>query len=52
LIIYKNMNSFISNTAKDYDIDYETVERYYNWYFEEGTFYEKLEEFIKNRISC
>ena len=38
---------FISQTAKDYDMKYEDVERIYNYY--PDTFYEKLEEFIADR---
>ena len=43
------MKPFIVQTAKDYDMEYSEVERFYNLYFESGMFYEKLEEFIKDR---
>jgi len=43
------MNPFILQTAKDYCLDYETVNRIYNQYFNSGLFYEKLEEIITLR---
>lgn len=43
-----NKNSVIEQTAKDYDMDYEDVERIFNQYHPKK-FYDKLEEFIKNR---
>ena len=43
------VNPFIANTAKDYDISYEEVEVYYNRYGSTATFYEKLEEHLKQR---
>ncbi len=47
----KDLNPFIYNTAKDYAMDYQTVERYYNRYPDSSEFYEKLEEFIQERAS-
>ena len=47
LVIGKN--NFIENTAKDYDMSYYKVESIYNRWSDEGLFYEKLEEFIKQR---
>jgi len=47
------MNSFIDQTAKDYDMQYHEVERIYKIFYGTGLFYEKLEEFItirKNKI--
>lgn len=43
------MNSFIAQTAKDYDMSYEEVERIHTMY--KDNFYEKLEEQIKHRSS-
>ena len=43
------VNPFIANTAKDYDMSYESVEVYYNRYGSTSTLYEKLEEHIKQR---
>jgi hypothetical protein len=43
------VNPFIANTAKDYDMSYESVEVYYNRYGSTAMFYEKLEEHIKQR---
>lgn len=47
------MNSFIQNTANDYDMSYSDVEFYYDKYFDDDSniFYEKLEEFIKDRAN-
>lgn len=47
--VLANVNSFIANTAKDYDMSYESVEVYYNRYGSTNEFYEKLEEHIKTR---
>lgn len=44
-----NVNPFIANTAKDYDVNYELVEVYHNRYGSTNLFYEKLEEHIKTR---
>lgn len=43
------INPFIANTAKDYDMNYKTVEAYYNMYGNTSKLYEKLEEYIKQR---
>jgi hypothetical protein len=43
------VNPFIANTAKDYDMSYESVEVYYNRYGSTPMFYEKLEEHLKQR---
>lgn len=44
------MSNFIENTAKDYDMDIETVESLYHKYSPDyRLFYEKLEEYIKER---
>lgn len=43
------INSFIANTAKDYNMSYEAVEVYYNRYGSTAMFYEKLEQHIKQR---
>lgn len=40
-------NSFIAQTAKDYDMDYEVVAEIKKFY--PDRFYEKLEEYIKER---
>lgn len=45
----KTMESFIENTARDYDMDVETVRKFYERHYEEGLFYEKLEEYIEQR---
>jgi uncharacterized short protein YbdD (DUF466 family) len=45
----KNQDPFIAQTAKDYDMSYEDVERIKNKF--PDNFYEKLEEFIKERSS-
>lgn len=37
-------NSFLAQTARDYDLDYETVETIYNR--DPENFYEKLEEHL------
>jgi hypothetical protein len=42
-----NVNPFISQTAYDYDMSYESVEYIYNNFKE--NFYEKLEDYIKQR---
>ena len=47
--VLANVNPFIANTAKDYDMSYESVEVYYNRYGSTNEFYEKLEEHIKTR---
>ena len=39
--------AFIMQTARDYDMDYETVRLFKKLYSD--NFYEKLEEYIKNR---
>lgn len=44
-----NKNPFIFQTALDYDMPYDQVERMYKLYPEK--FYEKLEEYIKQRAS-
>lgn len=41
--------AIIESTARDYDMDIEDVEYIYDNYYDE--YYEKLEEFIKNRSS-
>lgn len=45
--VLATVNPFISNTAKDYDMSYESVEVYYNRYGSTPQFYEKLEEHLK-----
>jgi len=42
-------NGFIQQTADDYDMPYSEVERIYNKWNDKGLFYEKLEEYIKER---
>lgn len=44
-------NGFIEQTANDYDMSYSEVERIYNKWHSEGLFYEKLEEYIKERAN-
>jgi len=48
----QEQNPFIASTAKDYNMDYLEVARIYQHY--PDTFYEKLEEIIKDRkaIKC
>jgi len=41
--------NFISQTARDYNMFYSEVERIYNKYYSDGLFYDKLEEYIKDR---
>jgi len=43
--------SFITRTARDYDMKYHEVERIYNLYYDIDImkFYSRLEEFIKMR---
>lgn len=43
-------NSFIEQTANDYDLSYDEVEYIYNLWYDKGLFYEKLEEYIKEKI--
>lgn len=43
------METFILNTALDYDIDVDIVRRIYNQHYANGKFYEKLEEYIEQR---
>ena len=43
----KKRNAFIATTAKDYVLDYETVADIYRMWYDEGLFYEKLEELIE-----
>ena len=43
------IEAFLKQTACDYDMDVSQVRYIYERYFEEGLFYEKLEEFIKDR---
>ena len=43
--------NFISQTAKDYGMYYSEVERIYNKYYSKGLFYDKLEEYIKDRFN-
>lgn len=47
-----NQYSFIANTARDYDMSYESVEVYYNRYGSTQIFYDKLEEHIEQRSKC
>ncbi len=42
-------NGFIAQTASDYDMPYSEVEHIYNKWNAKGLFYEKLEEYIKER---
>ena len=42
-------NGFIEQTAKDYSMLYSEVESIYNKWNDKGLFYEKLEEYIKER---
>ena len=41
------MDEFIAQTAKDYDVEYEVVDRYYKVWLSD--FYTKLEEYIAQR---
>lgn len=43
------MNQFIEKTSKDYSVPYSEVQRIYNQWEAKGLFYEKLEEYIKDR---
>lgn len=40
---------FIEQTAEDYDMPYDEVKRIYDKWRDKGRFYEKLEEYIKER---
>jgi len=42
-------SGFIQQTAEDYDMSYSEAEYIYKHYYESGEFYEKLEEYIKER---
>jgi hypothetical protein len=42
-------NGFIKQTASDYDMEYCEVEWIYSKWKDKGLFYEKLEEYIKDR---
>lgn len=42
-------NNFIQQTADDYDMPYSEVEHIYNRWNDKGLFYEKLEEYLKER---
>lgn len=44
-----DINPFILQTSKDYDITYEAVEVYYEKHGNTQLFYEKLEEHLENR---
>jgi hypothetical protein len=44
---YISRKSFIEQTAKDYDLDYDVVNHIYVLYWPER-FYKKLEEIIEN----
>jgi len=44
-----NKCPFLLQTARDYDMEYHDVERIYKFWNDEGLFYDKLEEFIKDR---
>lgn len=43
--------SFIQQTANDYDLTYLTVKEYYDNYFQQSSklFYEKLEEHLETK---
>ena len=43
--------NFILQTASDYDIPQQIVEEYHKRYFDNGTFYEKLECYLNERAS-
>ena len=43
-------NEFIQQTANDYDIPYIEVKCIYNKWNDKGLFYEKMEEYIKERV--
>ena len=45
----KEINSYLAQTADDYDMPYHEVERIHTLFPDE--FYEKLEEYIKNRAN-
>jgi hypothetical protein len=42
-------NRFIEQTANDYDMPYSEVEWIYKKWNDKGLFYQKLEEYIKER---
>ena len=42
---------FLEQTAQDYNISYTVVENYYYRYYHTGEFYDKLEEYIKDRAN-
>ena len=44
-----SIDNFLRQTARDYDMSYNDVLRIYNKWYSDGVFYEKLEEFIKDR---
>lgn len=43
----KDNKGFIQQTANDYDMDFDLVERIYNLWWDKGQFYDKLEEELK-----
>ena len=43
------IEAFLKQTAYDYDMDVSQVRYIYERYFEKELFYDKLEEFIKDR---
>lgn len=45
------MSAFIIQTAQDYDLPVHVVETIWNNWEGTGLFYDKLEEYIKNRAS-
>lgn len=49
--VARNMRriSTVLNAAKDYDIDVDIVQKFYDRHNEEGLFFEKLEEYIEQR---
>ena len=44
-------NGFVKQTALDYDMAEFQVRIIYDNYYDDGLFYEKLEEFIKQRAN-
>jgi len=44
-----NLEGFIRQTANDYCMDYKNVKTFYERYYEQGEFYERLEMELDER---
>ena len=44
-------DNFIKQTARDYDMSEFQVRVFYDKYFESGTFYDELENYVQSRAN-